>query len=187
MRIILTALITTLLLGSAVPAGSSSDAIVVTGRATATEITLAEWGVDRFARAGLDLPATVVEFAEDPTACSGNTAVAVHGADTPRIIVCTDDDASGVVVRRTLLHELAHIWAQEALDATTTSAFLSLRGLDSWSDAETWSERGSEHAAEIITWALMDTELSMWTLADHDPAGMAAAYELLTGSVVPGR
>lgn len=149
----------------------------------------AGWAVDRFAAAGLELPPVAFEFHRgDRTPCAGNTAVAAHGGAVDTVIVCADAGAADVVVRRALLHELAHVWAHRALTEETRAAFVSARGTSSWSEAETpWSERGSEQAAEIITWALMDRELSMVTLADHDPEGLAAGYRLLTGRVPPPR
>ena len=91
-----------------------------------------------------------------------------------------------LVLKRTMLHEIAHIWATDALDQATRASFLTLRGLETWSSRDVpWHARGSEQAAEVITWALMDRELLMVTLADRDPAGLAAGYELLTGTTVP--
>jgi hypothetical protein len=92
--------------------------------------------------------------------------------------------APEIVLKRTLLHEIGHIWAAAALDEATKDSFLELRGLESWADKETpWQDRGSEQAAEIMAWALMDSELLLATLSDHDPASLAAGFELLTGIV----
>jgi len=160
-------------------------AVRVVGDPTPTDLTIADWARDRYERADLSLPSVVVEFSADPGACGGNTGIAVHGGDTPRIVMCTTD-AAEVVVKRTLLHELAHVWVDASVDTETRDAFLELRGLDVWAEGP-WVGRGSEHAAEIITWALMDRELTMLTLPDHEPQGLAAGYEVLTGSEVPGR
>lgn len=147
--------------------------------------SLVAWADGRFAGAGLALPTVDVQVGADRSACGGNTAIAVHGLAAPTIVLCTDPTAGETVLKRTLLHELAHVWAEATLDEGTRAAFLAIRGLDSWADADQWSDRGSEQAAEVITWALMDTELSMLTLEDHDPTSLASAYRVLTGPCRP--
>ena len=164
--------------------GHGLDAkLVVEGSPIAHDGELAEWAHRRFASAGLHLPAVVVEFPTDPDRCGGNMGIAVHGEDRPRIVICADG-ASDTVVKRTLLHELAHVWADTQLDETTVARFLEFRDLEAWAEGR-WGDRGSEHAAEIVTWALMDRELTMLTLEDHDPAGLAEGYRVLTGHEVP--
>jgi hypothetical protein len=59
------------------------------------------------------------------------------------------------MTRRTMLHEIGHIW----LDTNTTQSlrdrFLELRGLRSWNaSSDPWELRGSEQGAEIMSWAL---------------------------------
>jgi len=149
------------------------------------EIAVASWARGRFADAGLDLPTIDVEVGEDRDDCGGNTAIAVHTTSTPRIVLCMSSTASNVVEKRTVLHEMAHIWARAHVDSATRDAFIAMRGVPSWDDEPRWDLRGSEHAAEIITWALMDGEIQLLTLAEHDPTSLAAGYELLTGSLPP--
>ena len=184
MRTIITALATLVLLGIT---PNPAPAHTITGDPDARDLHVVEWAFDRFHAAGLDLPSMVVEFAHDRTTCGGNTAVAVHGASEPTIIVCADHASPDVVIRRTLLHEMAHIWANAAVDDDTRRAFLDLRGLESWAEVPAWDERGSEHAAEIMMWALMDEELLMATIPDNSADELGAAYFLLTGEPVPGR
>lgn len=164
-----------------------APAHTIAGDPDARDRHVVEWALDRYEAAGLELPTMIVEFAADRTGCGGNTAVAIHGGSDPTILVCTDPGSSELVIRRTLLHEMAHIWANAALDENTRKAFLDLRGLESWADAPAWDERGSEHAAEIMTWALMDVELLMATLSDNGPAELGAGYALLTGGPAPER
>lgn len=45
-----------------------------------------------------------------------------------------------------------------------------------------WSEQGSEHAAEIIAWALIDQEVQL-TIGNAGPEALAQAYAQLTGSI----
>jgi hypothetical protein len=165
---------------------SSATKLLVEGAPSPSDRLLVRWATGRFAEAGLDLPtAVVVEFAAEPSRCGGNTGIAVHGEVFPRIVLCTSGSAE-VVVARTLLHELAHLWAEASLSDEDRGAFLELRGLEAWGDGP-WVARGSEHAAEIVTWALMDRELTMLTLPEHDPSDLAAGYRLLTGSSPPPR
>jgi hypothetical protein len=184
MRIIITALATLVLLGIT---PNPAPAHTITGDPDAGDLHVVEWAFETFEAAGLQLPSMVVEFAADRTSCGGNTAVAIHGGSEPTIIVCADPASPDVVIRRTLLHEMAHIWANAALDDTTRRAFLDLRGLESWAEVPAWHERGSEHAAEIMTWALMDEELLMATIPDNSPIELGAGYMLLTGMSVPER
>jgi hypothetical protein len=164
-----------------------APAHTIAGDPDARDLHVVEWALDRFEAAGLELPTMVVEFAADRTSCGGNTAVAIHGGWEPTIIVCADPGSPDVVIQRTLLHEMAHIWANAALDENAQRAFLDLRGLESWAEDLAWDERGSEHAAEIMTWALMDEELLMATIPDNDPSDLGAGYALLTGMPVPER
>jgi len=94
----------------------------------------------------------------------------------------------------------AHAWLDENLDDTERADFLSLRQLNAWADGGEWDERGAEHAAEIITWGILDRNISIrwiesddggtttttWRLAklpdDSDPDGLFEAFELLTGT-----
>lgn len=63
-----------------------------------------------------------------------------------------------------------------------------LRQLDTWNDhGADWEERGTEHAAEIISWALCDqgTGTHLPSVPRNDPAQVAEAYLLLTGLPLP--
>jgi hypothetical protein len=90
--------------------------------------------------------------------------------------------------RRTVLHEMAHAWVDAHVSAGLEERFLRLRQLETWNDHDAgWEERGSEHAAEIIEWALAGqgggTELP--SIPDNDPQQLAEAYRLLTGRPLP--
>lgn len=185
MKTVLTTLIATVLLSlSPVAPPSEAAAVDILGEATELEAAVVEWALGRYEAAGLDLPAMTVEFAGDDD-CDGNTAVAIHGGELPQLRICAGD-AAEVVLQRTLLHEMAHIWAAHTLDETTKASFLSVRGLDAWSGpGVAWQDSGSEQAAEVVTWALMDRELVMLLLPDHDPAGLLAGYRVLTGAAPP--
>ena len=68
------------------------------------------------------------------------------------------------------------------------SSFLALRGLKTWNDQDSdWSERGFEHAAEVIAWALLDEEQRIFTVPNTQPESFAEAYTLLTRRAPPTR
>lgn len=140
-----------------------------------------EWAMERFDEAGLDLPAVRISRHADKDPCNGNTALAVHAAGVARVEVCLADGAPDVIVRKALLHELAHVWARTALSDDQRDAFSLLRGCPAWANGP-WEERGSEHAAEVVAWALMDRELLMVMISDHEPEQLAEAYRFLTGT-----
>jgi hypothetical protein len=79
--------------------------------------------------------------------------------------------------RRTLLHEMAHGWVEATVSADLKARFLRLRQLETWSDHDVgWEERGTEHAAEIISWALdgQPTGMEQASIPRNDPAEHAA-------------
>lgn len=181
--------ITILLIATSLSAQApATPSVTVVGTSDSFESEALDWAIGRYEAVGIGLPEFIIEFAGHDD-CGGNTAVAIRGRSLPRIVICAKMTAAPeVVLKRTLLHEIAHIWAEDALDEATRVAFLELRGLESWSSIEvSWQDRGSEQAAEIMTWALMDRELLMATLSDHDPDSLAVGFELLTGTIRPPR
>jgi hypothetical protein len=86
----------------------------------------------------------------------------------------------------TVLHELAHAWTQQALTEEAREQFLALRDLETWGDDEyPWVEQGSEQAAEIIAWGLLDHDFKLVTFNDASTEALTAAYLHLTGSLPP--
>jgi hypothetical protein len=142
---------------------------------------LADWALGRFEQAGLKLPPLSIAFHDEKEACSGHYGF--YRPSTPaRIDICGFNRNRFLVTpKRTMLHELAHAWLDENLDDETRHRFLELRSLDAWNETSgPWESRGFEHAAEIITWGLIDEELSLAKIGDGTPRDLAAAYELLT-------
>src|SRR5262245_48210881 len=103
----------------------------------------------RFREAGLGEPTVLIRFHDDQQACDGRTGLQLHGI----VDLCgihTND-----LSRRTVLHEMAHAWLDAHVSAGLEERFLRLRELDTWNDHDAgWEERGSEHGAEIVEWAL---------------------------------
>lgn len=149
---------------------------------TPAQQAMARWAVGRFTAGELDLPSLEVRFHQDRRGCDGRSGLYRNGAA----------DICGVHVnwmsRRAVLHEMAHAWVETNVSADLEARFLRLRQLETWDDhAVEWEARGTEHAAEIISWALdgQRTGIEQASIPRNDPAQLAAAYELLTGHPLP--
>ena len=152
------------------------------------ERALVDHAFSLFAEAGIDWSRPDVEFG-DKDECLGFGGVYRISMDTVRICRPSID---------TLVHELVHAMIETTLEEPDRNEFLELRGLDSWVGADEWDARGAEHAAEIITWAVMEEDITMpwieeagdgttqWTrrlrkIPNSSSAELAVAYEQLTG------
>ena len=105
----------------------------------------------------------------------GSLDVAQLGADRmPR--------GSKHLLDATRLHELGHVWTIQNVDEATRAAFLAARGLDVWQqDGVDRDHQGTEHAAEIISWGLIDIETWAARLPDSECVDLADAFRVLTG------
>ncbi len=83
--------------------------------------------------------------------------------------------------RRTLLHELAHVWDRHNLTDGQRSELQRLRGLTSWKH-EVWEKAAGEHLAETISWALDDVNLLPSRIDQNSHEELGAMYLLATGS-----
>ncbi len=155
---------------------------------TADQQELVDFAYSRYARAGLVLPDVSVMFPDDESQCFGYGGIYVPNERTVRI--CRPS-------KTTMVHELAHAWLETVLVESDRRDFLELRGLETWRGGPSWGLRGAEQSAEIITWALMDTDISVrWMVTNSDgtttntwrlfkvpnssPVELVAAYENLT-------
>jgi len=159
---------------------------VPTTSLTDRQWSMVAWARDRFEAAGLDLPPVDVTFPADRAGCHGTDGRWEHrDGEADRIMVCITHDKPTVEdewQRRTLVHELAHAWAGSTLDETDRQHFLALRGLAAWNDpSDEWGRRGTEHAAEIISWGIIDQQIHLWKLPNATCPAMTAGYRLLTG------
>lgn len=143
---------------------------------------LADWAVDLFAEAGLELPPLRFEHhGEDRSHCGGRTG-AHHLVEAVSVIeVCTASVAPATQVM--LLHETAHAWVEHALGDGPKAAFQELRGWVHWRDYEAvpWHENGTEQAAEILVWGLIDRPLAMVRIEQNSCGELEAGYRALTG------
>ena len=145
-----------------------------------------EWALDRYTEAGLDLGAVSVGVYDDPTVCGDRRGFYRQGVVT---VCATNDDPSvqDAWRRHTLLHELAHAWADLHLTDQQRRAFVEARGAATWRNRESaWEDRATEHAAEIIAWAIADSPYYPHTgLADRSCDSFMDGYRMLTGSPPP--
>ena len=96
--------------------------------------------------------------------------------------LCAPGPVDSRPARLTTLHELAHAWAESQLTTDERAAFLELRGLDVWDDAGIpRHERGMEHAAEVVSWGLMDEPIPIIRIYDAEPADLSIAFDVLVG------
>jgi hypothetical protein len=176
------------LLSLPMPAGSDADDSArgdsanhtVTIDATTPDWTRrVEWALERFRDAGLPLPPMAITVHDSDAPCDGNSGLYLPN-DPVEIHLCTLGSADSRTGRVTTLHELAHAWAEAELSAGERAAFLELRGLDAWYDRELPPhERGNEHAAEVVSWGLMDEMIPIIRIYDAEPADLAIAFDLL--------
>jgi hypothetical protein len=143
---------------------------------------MARWAIGRFEAAGLSLPSVEIRFHPTPKGCNGRLGFySDSAADLCGVHV-------NLMARRTLLHEMAHGWVESTVSADLKARFLRLRQLESWNDhGVDWEERGTEHAAEIISWAICDqgTGTNLPSVPRNGLDQLADAYELLTGRPLP--
>lgn len=147
------------------------------------EVThMAEWAIDLFDRAGLDLPPLrFVHHNGDTTACSGHPGLH-HRVDGINVIeICTADISLPTQVM--ILHETAHAWADHALPDDRKAKFQELRGWEHWRahDELAWHENGTEQAAEIMVWGLIDRPMAMLRIHQAGCADLDTGYRTLTG------
>lgn len=142
-----------------------------------------EWGLARFQDAGLPLPPIVVSVHEDDDKgpCNGNSGL-FRPADPAEVHLCVTSAVDSAVAKRTTLHELAHAWAETKLTATEQASFVALRGLEKWADQEaSRHDWGAEHAAEVVSWGLMDEAIPIIRIDDAAPAQLLVAFDELVG------
>lgn len=143
------------------------------------QVRLVRWAATRFGSAGLGAPSVEIHFHTDASGCAGHLGYAKGG----RVDVCTV--LVNEMARRNLLHEMGHIWIDENVSQTVRERFLDLRGLRAWNaSTDPWEERGYEHGAEIVAWALGNRILTA-QIPDNSPGQLELGFELLTGVGLP--
>lgn len=160
-------------LGELLPFTAADDALV-----TAT--------YERFDSAGLQLSSEIaVSFHSTLDKCNGNLGLHTTENNHARIRICwshEDPFVQGVLREQALVHEMAHAWIAANVNDAQRQAFVELTNSDSWGlAASLWEERGTERAADLLTWALLDPSV-LFVDVDRAPCTTwHEAYQLLTG------
>jgi hypothetical protein len=82
-----------------------------------------------------------------------------------------------------VVHELGHVWVHGHTDAATRQALMDLVGVERWNDPDDrWHERGTEWAAETLTWGMLGGEQELVCMARPSCDLLVRAYTLLTGA-----
>ena len=70
-----------------------------------------------------------------------------------------------------------------AVSAENLAAFQELRGYEFWLnyDEALWHENGTEQAAEILVWGLVDRPMAMSRITDNGCDDLLAGFVTLTG------
>jgi hypothetical protein len=145
-------------------------------------VAMANWAVDLFEEAGLRLPPMrFVHHGDDRNPCSGWRGAHRHVDGWSTIEICTSDP--GKVTAALVLHETAHAWAAHELTDERKADFQVLRGWTHWSNHREadWHENGSEQAAEILVWGLIDRPVGIVTINANSCDDLDAGYRSLTG------
>lgn len=135
------------------PSATPDAPVVFADQSTTTSLTpeqheLVNWAITRFDQQGLALPQTEFVFYDDLLACNGHKGL--FHPRTSTLEMCSMDPI-------TMLHELAHAWANNSLSDRAKEDFVRSRQLPSWNDHDNaWEQRGTEHVAETIAWALAE-------------------------------
>ena len=187
MRLIST--IATLTLLSVMPAGNGVDTAredrvphrITIDSASPQWTRRIEWGLDRFRIAGLALPSMSISVHDNDAPCEGNSGL-YRTSDPVEVHLCSPSPADSTTAKLITLHELAHAWAETQLTTDRRAAFLQLRALDTWVDQRVPPhEWGAEHAAEVVSWGLMDELVQIIRIYNAEPAELTVAFESLTG------
>lgn len=149
---------------------------------------LVDWATDRYREAGLSLPTIRLSFHADSSPCEGARGGHRLEEDVSRVYICVTELGAtrALKVKRTLLHEFAHAWDHHSLTDDIRAAFMELHGLDGWTFDVPYEERGSEHAAEAITWGLLDRPIMFGEFGEPTPwETQHLGYLTLTGAEPP--
>jgi hypothetical protein len=153
----------------------------VTGLST-QEAEVLEWALSLYGEADLAVPPIDVIGHDSRDGCRGHTGYHLRQQGRSTIHICGEYQRDFAEIL--FLHEIAHAWDLATLSDSGRTAFLELRGLVQWWEADgdrPWDELGAEQAAEIITWGLRDRPMKVTTIPAADCDSLEAGYLALTG------
>ena len=163
------------ILGSQRPA-PAAEPLAIHG-ATAAEERAIDWSIRRYREAGLEgMPDLGVYLHRADEPCDGGLGLYFAG----RIDLCTKQ-SSEPYQRKFALHEMAHGWIEANVSTEVLQRFMDLRGIAAWNDRSfDWKQRGTEQAAEVVTWGLGEGEIAPLLPEITDPETLARLFRLLT-------
>ncbi|HEX6301154.1 MAG TPA: hypothetical protein VF148_11870 [Acidimicrobiia bacterium] len=133
---------------------------------------LVDFALERFETQGLQLPDLEFVFRDSLLPCDLHKGR--YHRDRQLVEMCSMD-------KHTMLHELAHAWANEHMTPEHMESFVASNGLDSWNDADhSWARRGTEHVAETIAWALSDEPRHVKWVEYREDGTDETTYKILT-------
>ena len=141
-----------------------------------------EWATDLFDEAGFDLPPLRYVFHGDTREpCAGRPGLHHRIKGVNVIEICTSKMTPATQVL--ILHETAHAWIDHTITDERKAAFQQLRGWTYWRNygAAAWHDNGTEQAAEIIVWGLIDRPMAMIRINQNSCTELEAGYRALTG------
>ena len=152
------------------------EPLVIHG-ADAVQERAIDWSIRRYREAGLNgMPDLEVNLHRSHEECNGGLGLYHAG----RIDLCTAT-SSEPYQRKFALHEMAHGWIEANVDGAVLDRFMDIRGIAAWNDrSDDWKQRGTEQAAEIVTWGLGEGEIAPLLPETTDPETLARLYRLLT-------
>jgi hypothetical protein len=155
---------------------------------TSDEQAIIDWAFALYADAGLELPDIEIGFYRTKDACEGSKGTYRPQPDGPAIArVCDWHEKPAMRSawrRRTLIHELGHAWADHNLNEHQEAEYVEHRGATHWNDrTQPWETRAAEHAAEILTWGIIDQRMRVDFRIEFETScdELADSYRLLTG------
>ena len=153
------------------------EPLVIHG-ANAAEERAIDWSLRRYREAGLEgMPDLEVYVHRSHEGCRDGIGYYLAG----RIDLCTAA-SSQPYQRKFALHEMAHGWIETNVDGAVLDRFMQVRGIAAWNDRSfDWKQRGTEQAAEIVTWGLGEGEIAPLLPEIVDASTLTRMYELLTG------
>ena len=146
--------------------------------ATGAQERAIDWSIRRYREGGLDgMPNLDVYLHGSQADCNGGIGLYHAG----RIDLCTEA-SSEPYQRKFTLHEMAHGWIEHNVSGTVLNRFMDIRGIAAWNDRTfDWKDRGTEQAAEVVTWGLGEGEIAPLLPEATDAPTLSRLYELLTG------
>lgn len=153
---------------------------------------LVQFGLERFAAAGLDEPELDTVTFEPSRSCADRSGRLLDDGATRDLFLCMyeSDLCSGTTpcstptldARVAVLHELGHAWMIDRVGDETRRQLLEASGREAWDSLDvSWPERGAEYSAEVLAWGLLDQAIPLVRVDSPPCEELRTAFRLLTG------